>query len=244
MQQNMLEGLFWDLVDDDEDYQQVEKALLDMCSPFGVTVISCVEIRAAAHNSNPFIGRLIGKRDGEWLRRYRREELFKHDVALQHVPRTESGFSWQHVEDMATTKEQRNVFDVAREHWVGDGFLIPNFGADGRIGFTGFYGSEICDDPVTRRLFEFAGNTFYKYAYRKAQEQAVKTQPLIDLTKRQLEVLYWISKGKTDTEMAEILEISPATVNRHVELAKEKIGVRSRTEAVHYALVNDLISRI
>ena len=240
----MLEGPFWDLVDQNEEYQKVEQSLLDMCTPYGVSVISCVEIKAPSHSVNPFIGRLIGKRDGDWLRRYKREELFKHDVALQHVPKTESGFSWKFAEGMAKTEQERTVFDIAREHWVSDGFLIPNFGAGGRIGFTGFYGMEICDDPVTRRLFEYAGNTFYKYAYRKAQAEAIESQPLIDLTKRQLEVLYWISKGKTDSEMSEILEISPATVNRHVELAKQKIGVRSRSEAVHFALVHELISRI
>ena len=41
--------------------------------------------------------------------------------------------------------------------------------------------------------------------------------------------------------MAQLLKIAEPTVNRHVEMAKKRIGVRSRTEAVHYALMHRLI---
>lgn len=242
MSNNMLEGRFWDLVDQNASYEEVERALMDMCAPHGVKVISCVEVRAPSKKSPPFVGRLIGKRDGEWLTRYRKEELFKNDVALQHVPVAAGGFSWQEVEKHIQTPEEQNVFDAAREHWVTDGYLMPVTGNDGRIGFTGFYGEEISDDPITRRLFEFAGYKFYQYAYLKSRSELAAEEPIVNLTERQLEVLYWVSKGRTDAEMAKIMNISPATVNRHVEMAKERIGVRSRTEAVYFALLHNLIS--
>ena len=41
--------------------------------------------------------------------------------------------------------------------------------------------------------------------------------------------------------MSRLLNIAVPTVNRHVEMAKERIGVRSRAEAVHFALTNNLI---
>tara|TARA_B100000678_G_scaffold75577_1_gene62194 strand:- start:33333 stop:34067 length:735 start_codon:yes stop_codon:yes gene_type:complete len=242
MPQTILEGPFWDFVDQNADYQDVEQALLELCAPYGVEVISCVEIKTPSMSASPFIGRLIGKRDGEYLRRYRKLELDRHDVAFQHIPHASEGFYWGDVQHLAQTKEQQNVFAIAREHWLSDGFLAPFFGPGGRIGFTGFYGKAICDAPVTRRILEVAGNQFYRYAYRKAasdhQSKAGKTQ----LTDRQKEVLYWISKGKTDSEMSEILRIARPTVNRHVEMAKEALNVRSRAEAVYLALVNNLIS--
>ncbi|MAP95554.1 MAG: hypothetical protein CMK07_11445 [Ponticaulis sp.] len=242
MNKNLLDNVVWDLIDRNADYKSVEDAMMALMRPFGVEVVSCVEIRSPSRNSNPFVGRLIGKRDGEWLTRYRKEELHKHDVALKTVSQSQEGFSWSHAETRVITPEEQRVFDIAREHWVSDGFLVPFFGPDGRIGFTGFYGDRICDDPVTRRLFNFAGLSFYRYAYSKALQEKAAESPEIELTDRQTQVLYWISKGKTDTEMAEIMNISPATVNRHVEMAKERICVRSRTEAVHYALIHNLIS--
>lgn len=242
MNSNMLEGRFWDLVDQNAEYEDVEKALMEMCAPHGVSVISCVEVRAPSKNSAPFVGRLIGKRDGEWLQRYRREELFKNDLALKHVPVAVGGFSWRDAEALIKTPEEQNVFDIAREHWLRDGYLMPVRIEEGRIGFTGFYGQEIDNDPVIRRLFEYAGYKFYQYAYLKSRLGENADDPVVELTGRQLEVLYWISKGKTDSEMSDIMKIATPTVNRHVEMAKERIGVRSRTEAVFFALQHNLIS--
>ena len=51
------------------------------------------------------------------------------------------------------------------------------------------------------------------------------------LSKRQAEVLFWISEGKRDREIATILEISPRTVEKHVQKILEKLGVETRTAA-------------
>jgi DNA-binding CsgD family transcriptional regulator len=52
----------------------------------------------------------------------------------------------------------------------------------------------------------------------------------------------WVSAGKTDWEIGRILSISEATVNRHVELAKERIGVRTRAQAIVECLVNGFVN--
>ena len=39
----------------------------------------------------------------------------------------------------------------------------------------------------------------------------------LHLTQREADVLLWISRGKTNREMAQILEISPRTINKHLE---------------------------
>lgn len=51
------------------------------------------------------------------------------------------------------------------------------------------------------------------------------------LTKREAEVVLWISKGKTNREAAQILDLSPRTINKHLEQAFKKIGVENRTSA-------------
>jgi DNA-binding CsgD family transcriptional regulator len=52
------------------------------------------------------------------------------------------------------------------------------------------------------------------------------------LTVREAQVLSWVARGRSNREIAEILFISPATVRKHLEHAYEKLGVRSRGEAV------------
>ena len=51
------------------------------------------------------------------------------------------------------------------------------------------------------------------------------------LTKRENEVLEWISEGKRDAEIAAILGCAPKTVGKHVEHILEKLGVETRTAA-------------
>lgn len=54
------------------------------------------------------------------------------------------------------------------------------------------------------------------------------------LTRREGEVLGWIAAGKSNREIAEILELSPATVSKHLERVFVKLGVENRTSAANY----------
>ncbi|MDP3518851.1 MAG: response regulator transcription factor [Pseudohongiella sp.] len=58
----------------------------------------------------------------------------------------------------------------------------------------------------------------------------------LNLTKRESEVLAWISQGKTNWEAAQILQMSPRTVNKHLEQIFKKLSVQNRTAAARIAL--------
>ncbi len=56
------------------------------------------------------------------------------------------------------------------------------------------------------------------------------------LTSRESEVLLWISRGKSNREIGEILTISPRTVNKHLEQVFVKLGVENRASAAARAV--------
>ena len=56
------------------------------------------------------------------------------------------------------------------------------------------------------------------------------------LTDREAEVLLWLSRGKTNQEIGQILSMSPRTVNKHLEPVFRKLGVENRTSAAAAAL--------
>lgn len=62
-----------------------------------------------------------------------------------------------------------------------------------------------------------------------------------DLTKRELEVLLLIAKGKTNQEIADQLFIALKTVKVHVSNILSKLEVQDRTQAVIYAFQQNLI---
>jgi transcriptional regulator EpsA len=51
------------------------------------------------------------------------------------------------------------------------------------------------------------------------------------VTDREVEVLHWLNMGKTNWEIAQILEISPLTVKNHVQNILRKLNVQSRGHA-------------
>jgi DNA-binding NarL/FixJ family response regulator len=52
-----------------------------------------------------------------------------------------------------------------------------------------------------------------------------------DLTRREIEVLSWLAKGKTNRDIGDILGLSPRTVNKHLEHVYAKLGVETRASA-------------
>jgi len=61
-----------------------------------------------------------------------------------------------------------------------------------------------------------------------------------ELTPREAEVLGLIAEGLTNTEIAERLVVSAATVKSHVNHIFAKIGARDRAQAVVYAYANGI----
>ena len=62
------------------------------------------------------------------------------------------------------------------------------------------------------------------------------------LTGRELEVLEFLAAGKTQSEIATALVISPRTAAKHIERILEKLDVRSRAQAVAVAFRDELVA--
>jgi DNA-binding NarL/FixJ family response regulator/predicted ester cyclase len=58
----------------------------------------------------------------------------------------------------------------------------------------------------------------------------------VGLTKRESEILFYLSQGQTNKEIAQQLNREPATIRKHLEGIYEKLGVHDRTQAVSVAL--------
>jgi DNA-binding NarL/FixJ family response regulator len=79
------------------------------------------------------------------------------------------------------------------------------------------------------------GETLWLLGVRDADAQPAARLATASLTPRETEVLSWIAKGKTNRDVAEILGMSPRTVNKHLEHVFEKLGVETRAAAAALA---------
>jgi DNA-binding NarL/FixJ family response regulator len=62
----------------------------------------------------------------------------------------------------------------------------------------------------------------------------------VELSPRQAEILRLLADALTTVEIGERLEVSPRTVDAHLRALYRKLGVRSRTAAVRYAVEHGL----
>lgn len=64
-------------------------------------------------------------------------------------------------------------------------------------------------------------------------ESPAALQPL-GLTPREAEILFWITQGKSNPEIAVILEMKLVTVKKHVQHILDKLGVENRLAALRH----------
>lgn len=68
------------------------------------------------------------------------------------------------------------------------------------------------------------------------KEDVQRLQHGLNITQREAEVLLWVSYGKSNSDISDVLTISPRTVQKHLEHIYEKIGVETRSSAAAVAI--------
>lgn len=76
----------------------------------------------------------------------------------------------------------------------------------------------------------------FKLSDPEKQPSAATLRKGLPITERESDVLYWIAQGKTNKEIGEILELSPRTINKHLETIFRKLSVENRTTAAAIAI--------
>jgi DNA-binding NarL/FixJ family response regulator len=70
----------------------------------------------------------------------------------------------------------------------------------------------------------------------RTDDEEVLLRNRLAVTSREAEVLLWLSRGKSNRDIAAILGLSPRTVNKHPEQMFEKLGVENRASATALAV--------
>ncbi|MEG4319932.1 MULTISPECIES: helix-turn-helix transcriptional regulator [unclassified Microcoleus] len=71
---------------------------------------------------------------------------------------------------------------------------------------------------------------------KELQRFSISGLELLGLTKREAEVLFWVSQDKSNAQIAKVIGCTEGTVRKHLEHLHCKLGVQTRTAAVMVAL--------
>lgn len=180
-----------------------------------------------------------------WRMLARSRDYFADDPVLTACQSSAAGFLWSDLPEMIVlTDRQRGILEAAAACGVGEGFTVPiNVPGEflGSCSFATRVGRE-----VPRRALpaaQYVGCFAFEAARRIRALEAARGSPgRVQLTSRQLDCVVLAAQGKSDWHIAQLLGISSDTVHQHIETAKRRYGVASRTQLVVRALLDSHIT--
>jgi LuxR family transcriptional regulator, quorum-sensing system regulator BjaR1 len=209
--------------------RELESLLIEECKIFGVDSAASLLIGKIGQPLS--FGRIVGPMKHNWSERYRFEGFIRKDIAARRAILSVTPFSWREcAAEAANDRDANLIFEAARDHGLFNGYVVPIHCGDGSLAVVTFCGEQLADDPNSRSYMHLLAIYYHTAVERLALAKLANENPLI--TARQVECLRWVSVGKTDWEIGQILGLSEATINRHIERAKERLGVRTRVQAV------------
>lgn len=215
----------------------LRQATMDALALFGIRRAYFV----APMTRDPRVGRILTNwgLPWNWERQYR-EKLYLADPLPELAMDRLSSILWpEDLAGMNLSARQARAMQVARENGLGRGIGVACFGPNGRSGFLGAVLEDDAPTPSATMLqrVHAIGQTSFQ-AYCRLVQQAGE---LPALSNRELEVVHWIARGKSNAVIAEILGISPSSVDVYVRRIFAKLDVTDRTSATVKAFARGLL---
>lgn len=176
-----------------------------------------------------------------WIARYNQPEFRANDPIPDYVMREGKILTWQQcIAAQRLTTAQRQFVKQLIAHGLKDGVSIPLFGANGReayvsILFDRMVGEE--DRNLVREIVIIIDATHRLVIQMLADSE----EKQVEFSRRENEVLNWMAKGKSNTDIATILGLSPATIDTFARRIFRKLDVGDRVTAVVRGITNGMI---
>src|SRR5262249_47676638 len=153
---------------------------------------------------------------------YSGENFFQRDPAVRQSRRSVLPFDWASAPyDPETEPHMAEVMDRARDFNVHKGISVPVPSPSGIIGTVWVAGPDFNErevhKPVLHSLALHVFHRLERLSGRRRHKEA-------GLSERELEILAWVSEGKTAWEIGHILGLSQRTVEWHIGQACQKLG--------------------
>lgn len=195
----------------------------------------------------------------DWIKYYFENDYKSIDPVLQFCFKTNEIFSWDAlIQSKELANDEQLLMDQAAEAKLLNGLAVPIHGLKGEltaIGIASTSGKAEMKKDILSKIRALSIQFHAAYIEKESQLTKIERLKLIEdrqkiqLTEREREILLWMSEGKSDPVISEILGISHATVRFHINNIFKKLGVNERilavVVAIRYGLIlNSYIKRI
>lgn len=184
----------------------------------------------------------------DWLTYYRSREYFDIDPVIYQASRGSRPFLWSEAvdaqcQDMALLDEDKQasciLMQEASDAGLADGLGVPLFTVEGALSAVGFSTNERDKDLPRQALAEIS---LLASVFHERYLSFYKNDAAIRITARETDVLSWSAEGKTDSEIALLLGVTPATVRFHWANIFRKLDAVNKVNATAKAIRLKLVS--
>jgi LuxR family transcriptional regulator len=181
---------------------------------------------------------LLSTQSPEYMKVFFDEGLYYHAPMLRWALANNGACSWRWMMDMNRidnmTSSEKRVMDFNREMDVTAGYTVSfrsiSERTKGAIALTAKVG--LTQDQVEQTWAKHGDEIIVMNNVMHLKLLTLPYSGERHLTKRQREVLQWVGDGKTTQDIALLLELTPATVEKHLRLARDALDVETTAQAV------------
>ena len=180
----------------------------------------------------------LGTFPGIFLRSSRQAGAGLDDPIMDACHRAHEGFFWDEVDRyIRVTDRHRDRMAAVAAMGLADGYVVPIRVAGEPLGSCHFAcGPEHRIPRENGAALQLIAMFGFEAARRLVKAEGLVGEHAPVLTGRQRECLILSARGKSDSIIAQLLQLSPRTVNNYVEAAKRRFGVATRAQLIVSAL--------
>lgn len=185
---------------------------------------------------------LIHNYPEDWLNHYNEQGFGNIDPVLSFGITQVSAFEWREIPTrVPLTKRQMDCLNLGAEAGLHNGIATPLRGPNNQLAGLAFASTEKTDSfDGNLDLINSYCQHFY-VVFQRLHENRNKADKNLFLTEKEREVLTWVASGKSYSNISQILNMSPHTVDYHMRNIYKKLDVSNQTLAVVKAYTLGLI---
>jgi DNA-binding CsgD family transcriptional regulator len=173
-----------------------------------------------------------------WVQRFSGEKLYEIDPVLQHAECDPEPFFWDNLlRAEPITAAQRRMFADASSFGIAHGFTTP-IHLSWSPGTLRVSCSLIPDARTVQRFNYFIAKVMADQMYAVLSRDQIprRERSTVELSRRERQCLSLAAQGKDDWAIGQLLGLSPETVHSYFKRLMDRLGVRTRVQAIVWAL--------
>lgn len=227
-----------DKIEESQSLYEVFKACQDYTQSIGGTSLLIGRIANPITEGRKITDYGLSDWPKEWAKKWVNEDYVIHDPITQYAMKSRATFDWDTARQYGT-RFGKKILNQSQDFNLKKGVAIPVTVGSLPLGVVSISYEEEFSSMILSRL-EIVSIHAYTRMLDFLNSDTLQF-PLIELTRREIDILTFTAIGKTSWEIGKIYGIAEGTVKKHLQNIIKKTNAANKTHAVTKALKEGII---